>query len=524
MARRNKNSAAGVIVGPVVALLAMVALWKNETRFDYYRAASRTPVVSLIDQAPTDKSFCYTGPMNLDLEIRGDYIEAFVGELVVYRQAEIYCWDRDEDSDGDVTWNMEWMSSVESNSRNSGIRQELESKTLLPPSYLVGDLAVDSGRLEFVDATHRINPQNQPLTAAGQRLEQGPDYLYLRKNRGDQLGDERLSYSAIRVPNLATYFGRFAEGRGVADTSHERHGFINAMIQDTGILHHLVGGDRQTALSTMKQHITRLKWIVRGVGSTVIVLGFLIFFSALLKFLFHLPVIGWLAEKGALILALAMGVPAAGLTIAAGYLAGHPFWLATFVLLLVIAGFIGYRTYRDGRSIQRGLRENLNKILGHEVSDEEIKTREYLHIAQLVGSKSGLGAPQERMLDQWGRKQRWSPEKRKAMLHQAMLKQAEKQELDGRSSQAIPPVVSTSPGQTTVGSTTYSSEPSADENLRGLIRLAVADGQLTAYEIRTIQSAALQAGYPKQQVRELMESARRTADLRRNFLQNQQTK
>ncbi|MCR9294835.1 MAG: hypothetical protein NXI32_19110 [bacterium] len=156
MARRNKNSAAGVIVGPVVALLAMVALWKNETRFDYYRAASRTPVVSLIDQAPTDKSFCYTGPMNLDLEIRGDYIEAFVGELVVYRQAEIYCWDRDEDSDGDVTWNMEWMSSVESNSRNSGIRQELESKTLLPPSYLVGDLAVDSGRLEFVDATHRI--------------------------------------------------------------------------------------------------------------------------------------------------------------------------------------------------------------------------------------------------------------------------------------------------------------------------------------------------------------------------------
>lgn len=492
MARKNKNNAAGVVIGPILVLLAMATLWKNETRFDYHRAASRTRP-TLLEEAPaSNATFSYTGSMKPDLEIRGDYVETFLGQLVVYRSAEIYCWDRDEDDEGHVSWNMEWMSSVQSNSRNSGVRQELQSKTLLPPDYRVGDLPIRSSQIEFVDATHSLDPRSLTRTSVGQRLAPTDQYFFLRKHRGNQLGDERISYAAIQVPATATYFGKYVDGQGVADTTYERHGFISGLIQDTGILHHLVCGDRQQALATMKRHIRRLKWIVRGAGTLAIVVGFLFFFSGLLRFLFHIPIIGWFAEQGVFIISLAVGIPLAGITIGAGFLAGHPFLLGLVLVASAGAGYWGYRAFRMGRSEQMDMRDSLNQQLGHTMDDDELKEREYLEIAQLMGRQSGLGAQEQQVLDHWGRKQGWSPEKRNEMLQRTQTAET-------------PSAVS---------------EATTDENLQGLIRLAVADGALSAYEMRTIQSAAQQAGYSRQQVRALMKSARRTADLRANFLEN----
>jgi hypothetical protein len=289
--RKKKNQAGGFIIGPILVIAALSALWKNETRFDYHKAAKKTEHAASLNGLETGENFSYTGEMDGELTLPGKYIDTFTGYLIVHRYAEIYCWERDEDDEGDVTWSMTWMSSVESNSRNSGVNQKLQSGRILPRSYQVAELEVVSEMIEFVDSRIGFQPGPLPKTNEGKKLSVEGEYLMLRKGRSSNLGDERISYRAIPVPRVATYFGRFSEGKGVADAAEQKSGMINSIIQNSGILHHLVAGERELALATMKRHIERLKWIVRGIGTFLVVFGFIFFFGAALRFLYAIPVI-----------------------------------------------------------------------------------------------------------------------------------------------------------------------------------------------------------------------------------------
>ena len=49
--RKEKNGIIGVVAGPIIAFLALAALWKNETRFDYYHAARNSIEINALDDA-----------------------------------------------------------------------------------------------------------------------------------------------------------------------------------------------------------------------------------------------------------------------------------------------------------------------------------------------------------------------------------------------------------------------------------------------------------------------------------------
>ena len=164
MAKKDKNKWAGVFIGPILTAMALAALWKNETRFDYHRAATKTTAVNSIDNALSGQLISYTGTMDRQLTMQGDYVDSFTGFMTVYRSAEIYAWEKEDDDDG-VTWNLRWMSSVESNSRNSGIRQLLSSKHFVPEQYEVNELTIDSQQIEFVDSYDDIPPPGCNLRA-----------------------------------------------------------------------------------------------------------------------------------------------------------------------------------------------------------------------------------------------------------------------------------------------------------------------------------------------------------------------
>ena len=493
MSKREKDSWMGVFLGPILVFLALCALWKNETRFDYHRAARKIEISTSLNDLQPEQPLAYTGVMNPeDIVLKGQYVEEFVGQLVVYREAEIYAWDRDEDSDGDVTWSRRWMSSIESNSRNTGFSQELSGHTYLPTKYEISDLSVESQGIEFVDSAVAIQSNSLRRTAAGQRLSAEGNFLYLRKGvNSDGVGDERLSYTAIPVPRTATYFGKWAGGTAVADRSHERTNFINKIIQDTGILHHIVAGERDQALATMKSHITKLKWLVRGIGTFVVVFGFLFTFGKLVGFLFHIPVVGQLAEAGVWAISLGLGIPLSLLTIMAGYLAGHPIVLMFFLVFLAGGIFLLARVFRKGRATQRAVRSELEQNVGHQLNSNELKEMEYVSLAHLVQSdpKSQGTAESDKLLSDWSKKHRWDDEKQAAMKAKAQK--------------------------------TERSKP--DQELRNLIRIAIADGTLTAYEMRTIQAAAAKAGYDRNQVRDMMANLKRSANLRTNVISNQPT-
>lgn len=177
--RKNKSKVSGFLFGPILVLASVCALWQNEVRFDYHMAAKKAEPAASLSQAVDGANISHTGAMDTSRTLSGRYIETFIGYLDVRRYAEIYCWDRDEDSEGRVRWEKRWMSSVENNSRNEGLTKKLESGRLLQPSYEVGELEVLSEKIEFVDARKRIDPRGLKRTAEGQPLKIEGEYLML---------------------------------------------------------------------------------------------------------------------------------------------------------------------------------------------------------------------------------------------------------------------------------------------------------------------------------------------------------
>ncbi|MEM1441383.1 MAG: TMEM43 family protein [Verrucomicrobiota bacterium] len=470
---KKKSKIGGVIVGPIFVFLGLSALWKNETRFDYHKAAAKTTPAASLATMENGGNYSYTGRMNEELTLPGKYIKTFTGYLVVSRSAEIYCWDRDEDSEGDVTWRREWMNSVQSNSRNSGIRQTLDSGRILPSSYEVEDLQITSRRIEFVDSYVSVSPEPLPRTEEGDALSLAGDYLMLRKGRSDNLGDERISYRAIPVPYLATWFGKFDSGRGVADVSQEEEGMINSIIQNTGVLHHLVAGERKEALGTMLFHIKRLKWIIRAIGTAVIVFGLLFLFSSFLRFLYPIPLLGRIAEAGSFLLALAIGIPLATTTILLGFVAGNPILLIPILIVILAAIWMLVRFSKRQRKAGETIKQQLDEVHGHTLESDEMKELKYREMAgMLASSENEMGTEQSATLSRFAAKSGLDAEKQETLLQEV---------------------------QSGAGT-----DQSAEVHLQNLIRLAVADDKLTPQEVKSIREAATLAGYNREQFRKLI--------------------
>ena len=476
MASRRKSKWAGIVIGPTIVFCALTALWKNETRFDYHRAAADTHAVEFPSHASSGELISLTGFMDPDLTMSGKYVESFTGFLMVRRHAEIYAWDEDKDSDDHVTWDLRWMSSVESNSRNSGVSQTLSSERFLPPEYEVGELIVAADMIEFVDATEGIAPAG--LTLQRPDLIPEGEFLYLRKHQPSNLGDERVRYTGIPVPESATYFGQFDSNKGVADTTHQRTGIISEIIRDTGILHHIVAGNRDVALATMKAHIGRLKWIIRGIGTVFVVAGFFILFATILGVLFHIPILGRIAESGSFLLALAIGLPLAVITIIGSYLVAHPLLFAA-IIAAIGAGIFFLR--RRGKSSQLAMKANVDQQYGHVLQVDEVKELEFLELAQLALSDAKYGDKEQNFLREWARKHRWED----ATYDRLMAKAMQLRDTSGMGH-------------------------SSDEHLMNLIRLALADGSVSRHEITSIRKTAKHLGYDNATIRELVNRVRRT--------------
>jgi hypothetical protein len=459
--RKKKNGPIGVLLGLVIAFLALAALWKNETRFDYHRAAMETQVIASCEDDARGSSISLTGKMDQMLEMKGEYVESFTGFLVVDRDAEIFAWDRDEDDEGHVTWSREWMSRVESNSRNSGIEQLLSSDRFLPDQYGVGDLTVVSKLIEFVDDSELLKPTT--LTLVRKELQVDGEYFYLDKNTNEKLGDERIRYTGIPVPQVATYFGKLNNELAVGDTSNQRTGFINKIISDSGVLHHIVAGERAAALMTMKSHITKLKWTVRIIGTLLVMFGFIFFFGSILNFLYHIPILGHIASWGAFLAGLIVSLILSTLTITTAYLISNAVaGLAVLVGVVVVIALL----WRRARASQKALRSNVEKQHGHALSSDEIRELEFIELIQLSTRDDQIEPKERKFLDQWANKQGWEVSQVDELINRA----DEERERAGTSSS--------------------SQGADRESHLLNLIRLSMADGYASRQELKIIRKAA----------------------------------
>ena len=473
---KNKNKIAGIALGPTLIVIGILALWSNEGRFDYAEAARATKTMDAPTTEFDNELISYTGSMETDLTIPGEYVESLVGYLTVSRRAEIYAWEEDEDNDGNVTWSREWMSIVKSNSRNSrdDVRQELSSKVFLDDTYTVGKLTINGKSIEFADTSESIPTSTLTLNTSekGSKLQKQGNYLYLAKSKANQVGDERVNYSGIPVPVTATYFGKYEDERGVAHQAEQKGGIIEGLIGDTGVLHFIVAGDRSVALNTMQQHLAMIKWLWRFIGFVLITTGFGTMFGAVAGFLYHVPLLGSIIQSGVVIVSLTLGTTVSIITISAGYLM-HNLWILALMIAVGVALFVLCR--RRGLKSQANFKQGLALDMGQDLDKVDLAELEFIELVRLCFADKDVHIEERKYLTKWAEKQGWSKEKIAELV--AKAKSDEGTKTDGNAT---------------------------DSHIRHLIRLALADGELSPFEFNTISQVAVEVGYSQSELRKLI--------------------
>ncbi len=135
---------------------------------------------------------------------------------------------------------------------------------------------------------------------------------------------------------------------------------VSKWIHNDGFLHYLVNGSREEALHSLKSHFNRITWIVRSIGSILLIVGFLIFFSSFLQLLIAIPFLGNLVEAGVLIVSLLIGGSLAVLTIVSSMAYHHP---NTVMPALVIGGAVISFVFIKSRSSKKNA---LNRLRNHQ--------------------------------------------------------------------------------------------------------------------------------------------------------------
>ena len=366
MARKSRNL--DLLVGPVLVCAGLLALWENEGRFDYHRAAVESfATVSPLE--PTEKETAsFTGTL-APFALQGRYVKDLEGYLFLEEEAEIYSWHRSEDDDGHVTWRSGWYDSVESNSRNSGLVQRLSSGEWRAERYPLTPMEVSGKSLHFVDETLVISPDTVTLSKQAQDLglRVRESVLYLGQGGGTQIGDERIRLSGVSQADTVTYFGDIREGVGVVKQFEFRQTWVSGLIGNDGMLHHLVNGNREVALQTMKAHIQKLRWMVRLGGTLGVMIGIGLFCRRLLHFFIGVPLLGAVVEAGVAIFSIVVGGLLSLVAIIVGFLVNH-LWVALVILVGVV--WMVTLMVQKRKTIASAAKDHLQKASMHAVTPE----------------------------------------------------------------------------------------------------------------------------------------------------------
>ncbi|MEM6985033.1 MAG: TMEM43 family protein [Pseudomonadota bacterium] len=464
---RSSRSKGSVLFGLFLIWAGMTALWKNEVRFDLVRAAQEAAFTTTPSATLAGDNLSYTDRLSPVPRVKDTYVGELTGYLVVSRMAEIYAWDREHNSDGPDRWTLEWQTYPESNSRNRGLQQRLRGDRLLPREYRLGDLVIDSSEIRFVDAYTTLAPRS--LTWRDRRLVPArttAEYFYFptnsSSNGGPQLGDERVSYRAIPVPAQATYFGRFDGQNAVVDDSGRRDGLINSLIKNEGLLHHLVAGNRDTAIDSIGSAEAKIKLYSRLGGTLAVVLGVHLLLAKVFALLLMIPFIGYAVERALFVVSLAVGCTLSLSTMLLGLLAAHPLVLLG-LCAAIVAGFLALRRRATQQSevAQTAVRAQY----ATQLEQHNLAEIEFMELARLAALDGEIAPNERKMLFEWARQRGWS-----AIVSDALIDKALRDD------------------------TGFMPTDSRPEQVANLVRIALADGSLSAKELDRIKAISRRAG------------------------------
>lgn len=357
---RIGGSILGLLLGPVLIIVAVALLWWNEGRavqaaVGLSSAASETVEASsdAVSPANEGKLVHVVGPATAQGAVNDTDVGAsFAGQVLVARKVEMYQWREHSESHTQTnlggsqtttttyTYTQEWSEHP----IDSGSFHHLDGHQNPPMPFQSGRYTAEGTKLGAwtldADTLGRV-PLSQSVTASATPsgwTQSGS--MYFKGNPSQpKVGDLRVSYMGL------------PSGNTISVLAAQSHGGFGPFVTRNGYQVDLVANANEPAsvmIANEKAAESTLTWILRGVGALLMFVGFALFFGPLSTFASIVPFFGSLVRGAAMAAAFVLALPLTLAVIALAWMAHRPL-IGGGLMLVAIVAIYGLWRWHAGR-------------------------------------------------------------------------------------------------------------------------------------------------------------------------------
>ena len=343
--KKIKDSFAGVIIGLILLIGGMILLWWNEGNnvkniktVDELRKNYVDIKNSPIDDANEGKLVAVSGQMAIDDETLLDQefnVEVKTAKLV--RVVEMYQWDENAHEEDDITtytYEKVWKDTrIDSSTFHEGDHQNpemsYETQYYSVKNIKLGDFSLTDGQINDLSATATFKLENEKAYKDGFKVVKEGKYL---TNSIDpdkpEIGDLRISYKYVDYDEISIL--AVQKGNTFDDYVSKVGKHTNYVMQG---IH-----DGSAIITDIEEGNNTLKWILRLVGSLLIIFGLLAILGPISTLANFVPILGGLVGFALFLVALLGGLAISLIDIALAWLFYRP--LLGIILIAVAVALI----------------------------------------------------------------------------------------------------------------------------------------------------------------------------------------
>jgi predicted Zn finger-like uncharacterized protein len=348
----------GVVIGLILFLASFVVLWCNEGRIDLSKVAQTSIPVQAesVDHSTDGKFVSVTGRLESN-ESTGDPWHLRSGPYIaLYRNVEMYSWVEDRSTkttkktggqkvtETTYSYNKEWTDDPPDSSgfhKPEGHHNPSpgeKSQTFTTKRAFIGAYSFNPSSARLPKPAPVQIGKDEFIPSLNAHLNGAYIFIGGETLQNPEIGDLRISYSAVRIGVIATLFGT---QNGDSITPHLYNGNKQ--------LYRAIAGSRENAIATMATEHRISTWILRLVGFVMMWIGLCLFFGPINTVLDFLPALGGV---GRLVVGLSMFVAAIALTlitVIVSVIAHNVFLLVAVIACFLIAPWV-IRRVRPGKA------------------------------------------------------------------------------------------------------------------------------------------------------------------------------
>jgi hypothetical protein len=357
---RLGGSFAGLLIGPLLVILAIGVLWWNEGRavqaiVGLGDAASAVVEVQpgAVSPANDGKLVHVVGPATAQAKIADpDAGISFDGQVAVARSAEMYQWKQTETSHSQTgvgggqtttttdTYEKTWSdmpidsTGFKHPEGHQNPQMPFKSTRLTASDAKLGGYTLDAATLGLADLQQPLNPD----APTGWKSDGG--HLYKGDPAAPQIGNMRVAYQGL------------ASGATLSVLAAQSGGGFAPFVTPNGYSIDLVtvgSAPAATMIANKKKSEATLTWILRGAGALAMFIGFMLFLGPLSTLASVLPFLGGIVRGASAAIALVIALPLTLVVIALAWL-GHRPVIGGGLLLVAAAAFYGLWHWHKSRT------------------------------------------------------------------------------------------------------------------------------------------------------------------------------